>query len=97
MTTNYDFINTSKLPRQGSSNGNLETILRGRLESGQDVSIDEITRMLSAMTSKADLDMDMIAAEEAFDNMDAYYKVWRLFISQKNPPNITQLIPFRLP
>jgi hypothetical protein len=75
MTTNYDFINTSKLPRQGSSNGNLEAILRGRLGLGQDVSVDEITRMLSAMTSKADLDMDMVAAEEAFDNMDAYYKV----------------------
>jgi hypothetical protein len=77
MTTNSHFINHSRTPRQDSSKKNLESMLRGRLQSGQDVSVDEITQMMSTITTKADLDMDMVAAEEAFDNMNAYYEVWK--------------------
>jgi hypothetical protein len=48
------------------------------------VSVDEITQMMSTITTKADLDMDMVAAEEAFDNMNAYYEVWREIFHNKN-------------
>jgi hypothetical protein len=88
MTTNYHFINASRTPRQDSSNRNLEAMLKGRLESGKDVSVDEIARMMATITTKADLDMDMVAAEEAFDNMNAYYEVWRLLMSQKLSPSL---------
>jgi len=52
-------------------------MLMGRLQSGQNLSVDEITQMMSTIPTEADLDMDMVAAEEAFDNMNAYYEVWR--------------------
>jgi hypothetical protein len=80
MTTNYHFINTSKIPRQDSSKRNLEAMLKDRLESGQDVSVGEITRMMSTISTNPDLDMDMMAAEEAFVNMNSYYEVWNDFI-----------------
>lgn len=76
MTTNSHFINNSKNPRQDASKKDLESIIkRGLTQAGQSVSIDEITRMLSSMSTKTDVDMDMVAAEEALDNMNAYYEV----------------------
>ncbi|KAE9380155.1 hypothetical protein N431DRAFT_498044 [Stipitochalara longipes BDJ] len=75
MTTNSHFVTTSKASRQGPRKENLESMLRGHLQSGQVVSVDEITQMMSTIALKADLDMDMVAAEEAFDNMNAYYEV----------------------
>ena len=76
MTTNSQFKTKSKMPGQDSTKKILESVLGGKLQSGQDVSVDEITRMISAITTK-DFDMDMVAAEEALDNMNAYYEVWR--------------------
>jgi hypothetical protein len=77
MTTNSQFINNSKTPRQDATKTNLESLTKnGLLPSGQNVSVDELTRLLSTMSAKANLDMDMVAAEEAFDNMNAYYEVW---------------------
>ncbi|KAG4439223.1 hypothetical protein IFR05_005314 [Cadophora sp. M221] len=75
MTTNSAFINHSKTTRQDSRNENLESQLRSRLQSRQDVSVDEITQMMLPITIKPDLDMDMVAAEEALDNMNAYYEI----------------------
>jgi hypothetical protein len=77
MTTNSHFINHSRSLRQDSSKKTLESMLMGRLQSGQNLSVDEITQMMSTIPTEADLDMDMVAAEEAFDNMNAYYEVWR--------------------
>jgi hypothetical protein len=77
MTTNSQFINNSKTPRQDAIKTNLDSLTKtGLLPSGQNVSVDEVTRLLSLMSPKANLDMDMVAAEEAFDNMNAYYEVW---------------------
>ncbi len=84
MTTNSHFINHSRTPRQDSGKKNLESMLRDRLQSGQDVSVDEITQMMSTINTKADLDMDMVAAEEAFDNMNAFYEVWREDFTMKS-------------
>jgi hypothetical protein len=77
MTTNSQFINNSKTTRQDTTKVNLDSLTKnGLLPSGQNVSVDELTRLLSFMSPKANLDMDMVAAEEAFDNMNAYYEVW---------------------
>jgi hypothetical protein len=84
MTTNSHFINHSGTARQDSSKKTLESMLMGRLQSGQNLSVDEITQMMSTISAKADLDMDMVAAEEAFDNMNAYYEVWREIFENKD-------------
>ena len=76
MTTNSHFVSSSKRPRQDNSQEQLEDAMnKALLQPGQKMGIQEINRLLSAMSAKADLDMDMIAAEEAFDNMNAYYEV----------------------
>jgi hypothetical protein len=76
MTMNSQFINTSKETREGNKEQQLEDAMRQALiQPGQKVSIDEITRLLSTMNTKPNSDMDMVAAEEAFDNMNAYYEV----------------------
>lgn len=84
MTTNSHFINRSRTPGQNSGKTNFETMLGNRLISGKDMSVDEIRQMMITTTTNADLDMDMIAAEEAFDNMNAYYEVWRETFYDKN-------------
>ncbi|KAL2062905.1 hypothetical protein VTL71DRAFT_5977 [Oculimacula yallundae] len=74
MTTNSLFLSNSKSTRQDSSKKALESMLKDRSHPDKDVSVDEITKMMSAITTK-EMDMDMAAAEEAFDNMNAYYEV----------------------
>jgi hypothetical protein len=62
MTTNSQFINNSRRPRQDAS--------------------------------KLDLDMDMVAAGEAFDNMNAYYEVCKTlfhYISDRNQTDNIQV------
>jgi len=45
---------------------------------------------------KADLDMDMVAAEEAFDNMNAYYQVCSEHIPSTDPLTIRLQIAINL-
>lgn len=75
MTTNSVFLSNSKKRRQDSSKEVLESMLNGRSHPDKDLGIDEIAKMMSTITTKENLDMDMVAAEEAFDNMNAYYEV----------------------
>lgn len=75
MTTNSHFLNQSRSPRRDISKKNLDSVLRNHLQAGREVNIEELTQIISTMTSGADLDVDMVAAEEAFDNMNAYYEV----------------------
>lgn len=76
MTTNSHFINNSQRPRQDKNKGHFEDAMnKTLLKSGQKVGIEEISRLLSTMNSQSHLDMDMVAAEEALDNMNAYYEV----------------------
>ena len=77
MTTNSVFIENSKKPRQDKRKEQFEDMMQKTLSKpGKKLDIKEITRLLSTMGSKTHLDMDMVAAEEAFDNMNAYYEVW---------------------
>ena len=76
MTTNSHFVNKSKTLRQGNSEEQFEEAMKGFLiQPGQKIGIDEVRRLLSTMTPITNMDMDMVAAEEAFDNMNAYYEV----------------------
>jgi len=77
MTTNSQFISHSRPPQQDPSMRDLESTLRARLQTGHNMSVAEISQMLSNLNTKPDFDMDMVAAEEALDNMDSYYQVWR--------------------
>lgn len=87
MTTNTHFIKNCRTLRPDSSKKTLESMLKARLQSGQDVSVDEITQMMSTVTSEADVDVDMVAAEEALDNMQAYYEVWMEYFTIKGYRN----------
>jgi hypothetical protein len=78
MTTNSDFITNRRASRQDSTKQDLEFPLKSRLQSGQ------ATQLMSTAAAKVD-DMDMVAAEEAFDNMNAYYEVCSENISSRNP------------
>jgi len=75
MTTNSVFLSNSKKRRQDSSKEVLESMLNGRSHPDKDLGVDEIAKMMSTITTKENLDMDMVAAEEAFDNMNAYYEI----------------------
>jgi hypothetical protein len=77
MTTNGHFINNSKKTMQDGAIDNLEmTLKREGQKSGGVVSIHDITRIMSSMKSISIADMDMVAAEEALDNMNAFYEVY---------------------
>jgi hypothetical protein len=76
MTTNSHFINKSKTLRQDNSKEQFEDAMKKATQQlGQKATVEEISRFLSSITPKTNLDMDMVAAEEAFDNMNAYYEV----------------------
>lgn len=96
MTTNSHFINNSRRPRQDASKPNLESLKSSISRYGQNMSIDELTLMLSTMNAKSDLDMDMVAAEEAFDNMNAYYEVLIMFLHNKSESNCTDIFQVAL-
>ncbi len=89
MTTNSQFLNNvkNKRPRRDSNNQVLDEDLKAILQVGQKVDsddIEEISRLLSTSNTKPVLDMDMVAAEEAFDNMNAYYEVNLLTVNRKS-------------
>jgi hypothetical protein len=72
------------MPRLDNSRVDFEDMMKkALLQPGQNINVDEIRRLLSTMKPKADLDMDMIAAEEAFDNMNAYYEVQNYLLAHK--------------
>ena len=84
MTTNNSFIQSSRAPREDVRRRRLESMVRaGGIEPGQDMPIDERTRLMSDTRAKLELDLDMVAAEDAFDNMNAYYEV----LSRCSPPD----------
>lgn len=73
MTTNTQFLSNSKINRpQNPDNELLKMIKDGDLEDADDA---EIAKLLSASRKNDQTDMDMLAAEEAFDNMNAFYEV----------------------
>ena len=76
MTTNIHFITKSRTSRPNCGKESLESILRSRVQSGKALSAEELNQIMSTVATKTDPDMDLVAAEEALDNMNAYYEVW---------------------
>jgi hypothetical protein len=76
MTTNSQFINNSKTYRQNKNTEQFNNAVEeAGLQPGQKLSLEDFSRLLPSKRPTAILDMDMVAAEEAFDNMNAYYEV----------------------
>jgi hypothetical protein len=97
MTTNSNFIKNSKKPPKDYAKAELEQrIKRELMHPDQKVNIEEITHILSTMSPEANLDMDMVAAEEAFDNMNAFYEVCGLSIISHSGITWKKLICCRL-
>jgi len=85
MTTNSHFISSSKASREENMKGQFKDVMKeAGIEAGQNVNVEEITRLFSTLGTQANLDMDMAAAEEAFDNMNAYYEVNRSLHPHQN-------------
>lgn len=77
MTTNIHFIENSRARQQDNGRTQPEPTMRSRPKAAEhSVNTDELSQTLSGMRTGVDIDMDMVAAEVAFDNMNAYYEVW---------------------
>ena len=78
ITTNSLFVKSNKQRRQENVMKSIEERVKREFERpGQKVGVDEITRLLASMTTAttSTMDMDMVAAEDALDNMNAFYEV----------------------
>jgi len=84
MTTNSQFIKNSKTYRQDKNMEQFnQAVEETGLQPGQKLSLEDFSRLLPSKSLTANLDMDMVAAEEAFDNMNAYYEVSNSFLASK--------------
>ena len=78
MTTNHYFTdNVRKLQQiNSSSTAEIEARLKaGFGQAGRLLTVKDVASIVATVSPKFNPDMDMIAAEDAFDNMNAYYKV----------------------
>jgi hypothetical protein len=75
MTTNHYFIDNRKKRQQKNSKEEIEERLRREFKQpSQKLTVDDIARIVETITLEVSPDMDLVAAEDAFDNMMAYYK-----------------------
>ena len=81
MTTNHYFLDNVKKTQQKTSKEECEERLKQEFASGRQLTVDDIATILSTIGPKLNPDMDKVAAEDAFDNMNAYYKVQAISIS----------------
>ena len=75
FTTNHYFIDNRKKLQQKDTKDEIQKKLESVTKTGQMLSVEQITNLMKTMNSDVNADMDMIAAEDAYDNMMAYYKV----------------------
>lgn len=76
MTTNPQFISNSKTSRHAQNMAHFNSVIGGAgFQPGQKVTIDELNRLFPSTHPTVIPDMDLVAAEEAFDNMNAFYEV----------------------
>jgi hypothetical protein len=73
ITTNPHFIENRKKPRHKQE---LELALQNEFKKpSQKITLYEINEVLSYVDRNFNLDIDLMAAEEALDNMNAFYEV----------------------
>ncbi|KFY42057.1 hypothetical protein V494_02635 [Pseudogymnoascus sp. VKM F-4513 (FW-928)] len=92
FTTNHHFMDNRKKLQQKGTKDEIQQQLKSIAKPGQMVSVDDITNLMKNLDSKVNADMDMLAAEDAYDNMMAYYKVaMKLFMD--NVPTLAIQAP----
>jgi hypothetical protein len=75
FTTNHHFIDNRKKLQQKDTKDEMQQKLKSISRFGQMVSVEDVTLLMENLNSEVKADMDTIAAEDAFDNMMAYYQV----------------------
>ena len=75
MTTNHYFRDTVQDLQQKRNGVTVEEKLRLAFEGRASLTKNDIPYLLSLVQPKVNPDMDRVAAEDAFDNMNAFYKV----------------------
>lgn len=78
MTINHYFTdNVRKLQQINSSSAaGIEERLKAEFgQASRLLTVKDVASIMATVSPKTNPDMDMVAAEDAFDNMNAYYKV----------------------
>ena len=75
MTTNHYFLDNVKKLQQKTAKEDYQERLKQEFAFGRQLTINDIALILSTLGPRTNPDMDKVAAEDAFDNMNAYYKV----------------------
>lgn len=77
LTTNHYFMDNRKKLQQKDTKDDMQRKLKSISKPGQMMSVEEVTHLISnsGMSDFGAKDIDMLAAEDAYDNMMAYYKV----------------------
>jgi Ca2+-binding EF-hand superfamily protein len=76
FTRNHYFMdNRKEIQRENTQKSIQERMVTDPAKSGRKVTEEDIVRIMSRSSPRTDTDMDLIAAEDAFDNMNAYYQV----------------------
>jgi CBS-domain-containing membrane protein len=76
LTTNHHFLDNRRKLQQKSNQEQLQEMLnREFVKPTQKLSVEDVSRLMSNLNTAVNPDMDMAAAEDAFDNMNAYYEV----------------------
>ena len=76
LTTNHYFMDNRKKLQQKTGKEEIEERLKKEFaQPNQKLTVDDISRIVAAVNPNVNPDMDLVAAEDAFENMNAYYKV----------------------
>ena len=74
MTTNHYFYDTALRLKQQRMNTSFETSLKNQLTKLGSIKANDVPAILAAANGAREVDMDRAAAEDALDDMRAYYK-----------------------
>ncbi|KFX88815.1 hypothetical protein O988_08880 [Pseudogymnoascus sp. VKM F-3808] len=92
LTTNHYFMDNRKKFQQKDTKDEMQRKLKSVTKPGQMMSVDDVALLVMTLNSDVGVDMDMLAAEDAYDNMMAYYKVaMKLFMD--NVPTLAIQAP----
>lgn len=90
LTTNHYFMDNRKKLQQKDTKDEIQRKLKSIAKPGQMLSVDDITLLMNNLNSEVNTDMDMLAAEDAYDNMMAYYKVTTAIFTTPSRSLLTQ-------
>lgn len=77
LTTNRRVIEDSRQNRQNNVKDEIEKQIKQKMEAkaALTVSMENISRILASVKAPTSEDMDLMAAEEAFNSMNSFYQV----------------------